>query len=423
MGGNGGYPSDPFSPSVAGAYGWVASYSGDVSNNATSTACNDTNETSTVTKAGPSISTAATPSANVGDAVSDTATVAGGSQPTGTITFSLFGPTNTTCGGPALFTSTKPVSGAGSYPSDAFVAALPGTYSWVASYSGDAGNNAISTACNDAGETTAVTKAIPTITTQATVSATTGGPISDTAILAGGSAPTGTITFSLFGPNNATCAGTALFTSTQAVSGDGSYPSDPFSAAVAGTYGWVASYSGDSNNNAAATACNDPGETSTVTAVSNQDLKLSMFNVGDFQSGGVGAFIVIVTNTGATDTSGIVTFTDVLPAGLTFIDSFTFDGWTCGGAGQTVTCTFTGSLPAHGITALALFVRVTAANNTVLTNTATVTPPDATPDDNTASVTVTVSGGDEQDEDFWSNDNHTSHGSNNPDRQSQMEND
>jgi uncharacterized repeat protein (TIGR01451 family) len=191
-----------------------------------------------------------------------------------------------------------------------------------------------------------------------------------------------------------------LLTSTLPVTGNGSYTSGTFSPSMPGAYTWVASYSGDAGNDAATTACNDAGETSTVTAVSTQDLKLSMFKIGDFPSGGVGAFIVIVSNTGATDTSGDVTFTDVLPAGLTFHDIFTFDGWTCSSEGQTVTCTFARSLPPHRITALVLFVHVTADTGTVLTNTATLTPSDATPHDNTASVTITVS--DEDDEDFWS---------------------
>ena len=420
--GAGSYPSDPFSAASPGAYSWVASYSGDAGNNGTSTACNDANETSTVTKASPTITTQATVSASTGGAISDTAILAGGYVPTGTITFTVFGPNNTTCSGtPAAFTSTKTVTGAGSVTSDPFSPLAPGAYSWVASYSGDAGNNATSTACNDPAETSTVTNSTPAITTQATVSSNTGGAISDTAILAGGNVPTGTITFTLFGPNNATCSGIPAFTSTKAVTGGGSYTSDPFSPSLPGTYSWVASYSGDARNNPATTACNDAGETSTVTAISTQDLKLSMFKVGSFQSGGEGAFVVIITNTGATDSSGTLTFTDVLPAGLTFDNSFTFDGWTCGAAGQTVTCTFVGSLPAHRITALALFVRVTAPANTVLTNTATLTPLDATPDDNTASVTFTVSSSNEEDGNFWSHDNNTSHDSRWSGHQSRME--
>jgi uncharacterized repeat protein (TIGR01451 family) len=175
-----------------------------------------------------------------------------------------------------------------------------------------------------------------------------------------------------------------------------------------GTYSWVAGYGGDAGNNAVTTACNDAGETSTVTAASSQDVKVSMFRVDEFRTGQLGAFIVIVTNTGAQDTSGTLTFTDVLPAGLTYVHSFTFDGWACGAVGQTVTCTYTASLPAQGVTTFALFVKVTASANTVLANVGTITPTDATPDDNTASVTLTVGSRDEDDEDSWSHDNNNS---------------
>jgi streptogramin lyase len=409
VGGDGSYPSDLFSAAAAGTYSWVASYGGDANNNGAATACNDPGETSSVTKASPKMTSQATVSANTGGAISDTAILAGGNAPTGTITFTLFGPNNPTCSGNPLFTWTTTVgSGNGSYPSGIYSPLLPGAYSWVASYSGDAGNNSTSTACNDLGETSTVTSATPTITTSATASANTGGAISDTATLAGGSLPTGTVTFSLFGPNNASCSGAPVFTSTKTVNGDGSYPSDPFSPTMPGTYSWVAGYGGDAGNNAVTTACNDAGETSTVTAASSQDVKVSMFRVDEFRTGQLGAFIVIVTNTGAQDTSGTLTFTDVLPAGLTYVHSFTFDGWACGAVGQTVTCTYTASLPAQGVTTFALFVKVTASANTVLANVGTITPTDATPDDNTASVTLTVGSRDEDDEDSWSHDNNNS---------------
>src|SRR4029077_885409 len=209
--GDGSYPSDPFSPTLAGAYSWVASYSGDASNNAISTACNDANETSTVTRFSPTITTSATATANVGGAISDTAILAGGNAATGSITFTVFGPNSVACAGLPVFTWTTAVSGDGSYASGSFSPLLPGAYSWVAGYSGDAVNNAATTACNDPGETSTVAKASPTITTRATPSSTAGTAVSDTAILAGGSLPTGTITFSLFGPNDATCSLTPIF--------------------------------------------------------------------------------------------------------------------------------------------------------------------------------------------------------------------
>jgi hypothetical protein len=105
------------------------------------------------------------------------------------------------------------------------------------------------------------------ITTQATAAATVGQPISDTATLTTGGNPTGTITFKLFGPGNATCSGAPIFTSVVGVNGDGGYVSQSFTPAAAGTYNWIASYSGDGNNPAATGACGDPNETTTVAAI------------------------------------------------------------------------------------------------------------------------------------------------------------
>jgi hypothetical protein len=109
-----------------------------------------------------------------------------------------------------------------------------------------------------------------------------GQPMSDTATLTTGGTPTGVITFRLFGPNNATCSGTPVFTSVVGVNGDGTYASQPFVAVAPGTYNWVASYSGDSNNPAATGACGDANETTTVagpsptpTAPPSQALNLS----------------------------------------------------------------------------------------------------------------------------------------------------
>src|SRR5207247_1724730 len=118
-------------------------------------------------------------------------------------------------------------------------------------------------------ETSVVNQATPTLTTVATPTALVGGSISDTANLAGGFGTLGgTITFTLYGPNDATCGNAAIFTNTKAVvssgGGTGTATSDPFTPSQAGTYRWKASYSGDTNNAATATACNDPGETSVV---------------------------------------------------------------------------------------------------------------------------------------------------------------
>lgn len=55
-----------------------------------------------------------------------------------------------------MFTATVPVSGNGDDSSRPFSPPAVGTYRWIASYGGNANNNAVSGSCNDAGETTTV---------------------------------------------------------------------------------------------------------------------------------------------------------------------------------------------------------------------------------------------------------------------------
>jgi hypothetical protein len=108
--------------------------------------------------------------------------------------------------------------------------------------------------------------AATTLSTQASAAVPPGGLVHDTATLSGGVAPTGTITFQLFGPNDATCTAAPAFTSAVTVAGNGSYVSADFTPSVAGTYRWIATYSGDAANAASATACNDANESVSVSA-------------------------------------------------------------------------------------------------------------------------------------------------------------
>lgn len=103
-------------------------------------------------------------------------------------------------------------------------------------------------------------KSSPTLSTQASPSALLGGPVYDTATLAGGNAPTGTIAFRLYGPDDANCNGPVVFTTSTTVAGNGSYQSAAFTPSAAGTYRWTADYSGDGKNNAALSACNAASE-------------------------------------------------------------------------------------------------------------------------------------------------------------------
>ena len=115
------------------------------------------------------LTTRASGAVAIGQQIRDTATLTGGFNPTGTITFTLFGPDNTECAGPPIFTSSIPVTANGDYLSALFTPTLAGTYRWVALYSGDANNGfAGPTACNDALEAvlvSQVTTTLPPVTT------------------------------------------------------------------------------------------------------------------------------------------------------------------------------------------------------------------------------------------------------------------
>ncbi|HEX8936541.1 MAG TPA: hypothetical protein VF788_20650, partial [Pseudonocardiaceae bacterium] len=107
--------------------------------------------------------------------------------------------------------------------------------------------------------------ASPTLTTQASPDTAAGGEITDTATLAGGIAPTGTITFTLYGPDDATCGGAPIHTSNHTVIANDDYVSDPFFPTVPGLYRWVATYSGDTFNNGVTSPCNAANESVTIT--------------------------------------------------------------------------------------------------------------------------------------------------------------
>lgn len=94
------------------------------------------------------LSTSASAPVTLGGAVRDTATLSGGSSPTGTIAFSLYSASDPNCS-KALRQVRVRVSGSGSYTSPPVTPATPGSYQWVASYSGDANNKSLSGACDD----------------------------------------------------------------------------------------------------------------------------------------------------------------------------------------------------------------------------------------------------------------------------------
>lgn len=208
--------------------------------------------------------TQVSPSVTVpGGAFHDTVTLlppAGEVPPTGTVRFDVYGPDDLTCGGGVLFTSLSSLGASGlDATSDDFKPAAIGSYRVIATYSGDFEYPSVSSSCQDPAGSLQVNKASPVLSLQAPVTAAVGGNVSATVTLSGGAAPTGSLTFALYGPGDTDCSGPPV-TSTKTVEhGPGDYSSAEETVTEEGTYRWVASYTGDTNNDGASSRCDDTG--------------------------------------------------------------------------------------------------------------------------------------------------------------------
>src|ERR1700736_647969 len=135
---------------------------------------------------------------------------------------------------------------------------------------------------------------------------------------------------------------------------------------------------GSLTNTATKTAENetDPvaGNNSASVTITGQapDLTIAKSHVGSFVRGSTGNYSVTVSNIGPVASSGLVTVSDTLPAGLT-PSTASGTGWGCGIAGQTVTCPRSDALAAAGsYPVITIAVAVSQAATSPLTNTATV---------------------------------------------------
>jgi uncharacterized repeat protein (TIGR01451 family) len=405
--GNGDYTSQAYVPTAATTYYWTATYSGDDNNTATTEHCNQPNESVAVAKASPAIKTKASDSIVVDGQtqISDTATLSGGFNAQGTIAFALF--SNNDCAGEPLFTSTATVDGNGNYASGGYTPTAAGTYYWAAHYSGDGNNAEASESCNAEGESVAVRKASPAVTTVASAGVQTGGSVSDTASLTGGFHPNGSIAFALY--DNANCSGTAVFTSTVAANGNGSYTSGSFTPTAAGTYYWTATFTpsaSDGNNNPATEPCGSANESVTVTSPPPPpappappvtptppppppviDLQITKTDSPDPDLIGKTLRYRIVVKNNGPDTAHNVQMSDPLPAQVTFSSVATTQG-TCTG-GQLVSCQLGTLAPNASVT---ITILVKPRQTGVVTNTATTVGSEAESNtaNNTASTTTLV---------------------------------
>jgi uncharacterized repeat protein (TIGR01451 family) len=262
--------------------------------NASNDSATTTTQADLASRATPTL-TAQPGGTTLGAPISDAVTLAGGSAPTGTISFSVFGPADTACA-VALAHSSAVVTGDGVYSSAAYTPTAAGSYRWIAGYGGDGSNAPAGPgACGDPTQTVSV-RAAPTLTTRALGSTASGGPISAQATLAGGSIVTGTIALDLYGPGDTVCA-RSLATTTATVSGNGIYGSRPFTTRASGTYRWVARYSGDPlNDPVGPTSCLAAG--AAITVAPPAPAPLNVFGLTSRKASATGHITLVVSSPG-----------------------------------------------------------------------------------------------------------------------------
>ena len=278
------------------------------------------------------------------------------------------------------------------------VAATPGVQTNQISFAtADSNVAGGSTITNGGTDQTTVLAAQPTLTTTATPPAAAGGTSTDSATLTapaglppGAIAPSGTITFSLYGPTVGTpdCMGTAHDTIVVPVTAFSPppYSSGPSTALAPGQYSWVAVYSGDQSYLGATTACNDPLESFVVAAPApaiSVDKTASPLSLP--APGGAFTFTVVVTNTGGQDLVLTALTDDVYgdlfdPANPNITNNTCDDleGDTLAPAASTAPCSFTGQF--------------TGVSGDSQTDTVTVegTPPTGAPVTDTDDAIVTI---------------------------------
>jgi hypothetical protein len=196
-----------------------------------------------------------------GAALTDVADLEGGNNPTGTITFNLYAPSDTSFTSP-IYTDVVTVNGNGKYGTSigdnpggyvpSGIGTLTGTYEWLATYSGDSGNlGVISTAGSEPEDVKPASSTAATVikdtATNGMPTGTLGEAVYDTATVTGtpASTPTGTLTYEFF----TTIDGSGMHTDgTVALDSSGGVPDSAATAALAaGSYSYVAVYSGDTN--------------------------------------------------------------------------------------------------------------------------------------------------------------------------------
>jgi sugar lactone lactonase YvrE len=347
-----------------------------------------------------------------------TSVLSGGKAAAGDLIFTVFGPqpaAPTSCADGGTVAGVASLSGNGVYsPGVGFTPDAIGDYWWYVSYSGDANDNPAASPCGTGMAETVASQATPEITLSVPSAGVAGTAVNGTAIsgtLAGSSGPdaSGTVTFVYFQQPTApaSCSGGTLI-GTAPVSGDNAYsPTTGFTPGAAGNYWVYASYDGDTNNNPAASLC-PPGSDQEIIVSQGIATDIITSSSSSVTVGTTVIYTANITGPGATPT-GSVTFEDggtpigscgtagvVALFGGTASCAVTYTGTS--GSPHSVTAPYSGDLNYYPATSGDISETVTVGTaadivtavpdptgvGTMVTYTATVTGPGATP---TGSVT------------------------------------
>jgi hypothetical protein len=143
-----------------------------------------------------------------------------------------------------------------------------------------------------------------------------GSPIAASQIsatLAGGADPTGTIAFTVFGPQTAppsSCAAAGTALAAASASGDGTYqPAADFTPSSPGDYWWYASYGGDAGDEPAASACGPNMAETTVLPKATPTLTVGATAIGALAGSPIAPPQISATLAGGAAPTGTLAFT------------------------------------------------------------------------------------------------------------------
>jgi hypothetical protein len=282
-----------------GLYPMQVRYSGDANNAPVSTACG---EPTLKVVAAPTLALTTQEPPVVGKPVQLISTLVGGAEPSGTIRFMVFPPTDQGCDEePLLIAAGEVIDGRVVAP-QTFVPSQAGNYPILLTYEGDPMNAEAFTECGQTGSTLGIGRVQPALALTPSPWTVVGAAVSATAAIAGGYRPTGAITFNLYPPSDAACAGLPVVSVSDALAA-AQASSGALATSAVGQYRFTAHYSGDANNLPAESPC---GAGSVTTGRSQPTLIASSHAEG---GGGGLDYGATASLASGFEPSGIVTFT------------------------------------------------------------------------------------------------------------------